>query len=115
MPEAIPKTSGSKKPALRKQGAITKVKAPRPKQPDLPTMENRDIPEIEQAAEAYRDVRDERCELSKQEATAKQTLITVMKAHKRTVYTRNGLSITLEEIDNVKVKTAKKDDEGDEE
>lgn len=113
MPEAIAKTVGSKKASKTiTADAVKKAKA---KQTDLPGMENRDIPEIEQAAERYRDVRDDRIALTKDESEAKQALIAVMKKHNRQVYTHNGLSITLEEIDNVKVKSAKKaDEEGDE-
>lgn len=119
MPEAIAKTPGRKKPNLVKtkspSGATVLAPAKgKAKQADLPGMEDRDIPEIEEAAERYRDVRDERIALSKDESTAKQSLIAVMKAHKRSVYSRNGMSITLEEIDNVKVKTAKKDDDEEE-
>jgi hypothetical protein len=113
MPIAEAKTVGSKKPNLVKT-KTPQARTAKPKQVDLPGMEDRDIPEIEEAAERYRDVRDERIALSKDESTAKQSLIAVMKAHKRSVYSRNGMSITLEEIDNVKVKTAKKDDEDDE-
>jgi hypothetical protein len=119
MPIAEAKTVGRKKPNListkTPSGATVQTPAKgKAKQVDLPGMEDRDIPEIEEAAERYRDVRDDRIALSKDESTAKQALIAVMKAHKRSVYSRNGMSITLEEIDNVKVKTAKKDDEEEE-
>ena len=114
MPEAIAKTVGSKRRAPKTIPAAT-VKKAKAKQTALPGLENRDIPEIEEAAERYRDIRDDRIAMSRDEAEAKQSLIEVMKKHNRTVYTHNGLSVTLEEIDNVKVKAAKKADEEEEE
>ena len=42
------------------------------KQPSLPEMEQRDLPEIEAAAEAYREIRDQRAELSKLEAATRE-------------------------------------------
>jgi hypothetical protein len=44
--------------------------------------ERKEVPEVETAAEAYREVRDERCELSKREKQKKLELLAVMKAHK---------------------------------
>lgn len=82
------------------------------KQAELPGLEQRDVPEIEQAAEHYRRIRDERCELSKQEAEAKSALIQVMKNLGRSFYQYNGLKVQLEITDNVKVKSS---DSGDEE
>jgi hypothetical protein len=81
-------------------------------QEELPGMEARDVPEIEQAAENYRKIRDERCELSKRESEAKAALIQVMKNLGRSFYQYNGLKVQLEITDNVKVKSS---DDGDEE
>src|SRR5262245_6133214 len=82
------------------------------KQEELPGMEARDVPEIEQAAENYRKIRDERCELSKRESEAKSALIQVMKNLGRSFYCYGGLKVQLEHVDNVKVKAS--DDEDDE-
>jgi hypothetical protein len=83
------------------------------KQVDLPGMEDRSLTEIEEAAENYREIRNERCALSKREADAKATLIAVMGKNKRSFYAYNGMKIEVSSVDNVKVKTAK--DEGDDE
>jgi len=56
------------------------------KQMTIPGTERKEIPEIEAAAEAYREVRDERCELSKQERLKKLELLALMRAHKCTLY-----------------------------
>jgi hypothetical protein len=122
MPELQPKTdpkskAKTKQPTLVKGNgkATDKPKPARMKQADLPTMENREIPEIEQAADAYREVRDDRCELSKQESTAKARLIEVMKKYKRTLYSYNGLMVDLTTVDNVKVRSDKKNDDEEDE
>jgi hypothetical protein len=81
------------------------------KQETLPGMERRDVPEIEQAAENYRKIRDERCELSKRESEAKSALIQVMKNKGRTYYSYNGLNVQLSNQENVKVKSKDEDDE----
>lgn len=52
------------------------------KQMQIPGTERKVIDEVEQAAEAYREVRDERCELSRREKQKKLELLAVMKAHK---------------------------------
>lgn len=82
------------------------------RQEELPGMEARDVPEIEQAAENYRKIRDERCELSKRESEAKAALIQVLKNLGRSFYQYNGLRVQLEITDNVKVRA---EDSGDEE
>lgn len=56
--------------------------SPRKKQMQIPGTERKQVPEVEQAAEAYREVRDERCELSRREKQKKLELLAVMKAHK---------------------------------
>lgn len=77
----------------------------------LPGMERRDDPEIEQAAERYREIRDERCALSQREADAKSALIQVMQNKKRSFYSYNGLTVQLSNQPNVKVKAKDEDDE----
>lgn len=80
-------------------------------QEQLPGMERRDLPEIEQAADRYRKVRDERCALSKREAEAKSALIQVMLKAGRSFYSYNGLTVELSNVENVKVKSNKDEDD----
>lgn len=56
------------------------------KQMQIPGTERKEIPDVEKAAEAYREVRDERAELSKREAQKKLELLAVMRANKVTIY-----------------------------
>jgi hypothetical protein len=64
----------------------TTVMSPKRKQMQIPGTERKEVPEVEQAAEAYREVRDERAELSKREAQKKAELQAVMRAHKLKKY-----------------------------
>lgn len=66
----------------------------------LPGMERRDLPEIEQAAENYRKIRNQRCELSKKEAEAKAALIQAMKNKGRSYYSYNGLNVQLRAVES---------------
>lgn len=108
MPTPIANTGKRSDARLVKQQPPKKAKA---KQQDLPTLEKRDIPEIEKAAEDYKDARDERMELSKTEAEKKALLIGVMRKNNRTDYSYNGLPVTLSSVDNVKVKSEKEESE----
>jgi hypothetical protein len=61
----------------------TKVK----KQEELPEMKGKgvevlSIPEIESAAESYREIRDKRMELTEKECKAKEVLLITMQRHK---------------------------------
>ncbi len=56
--------------------------SPKRKQMQIPGTERKTVAEVEAAAEAYREVRDERCELSKRERQKKLELLEVMKANK---------------------------------
>jgi len=87
---------------------MTKAAA-KAKQVALPGLEQRDIEAIVQAAERYRETRDERMRLSKLEGEQKQDLITIMRKYDRHSYNYRGLFITLTEEIGVKVKA--KDDE----
>ncbi len=81
------------------------------KQEELPGMEARDVPEIEQAAEIYRRIRSERCELSKRESEAKNALIQVMKNLGRSFYNYGGLRVQLKITDRVNVRATADDDD----
>jgi YD repeat-containing protein len=78
-----------------------KPKKSKRKQTDLPGVEGPGIsephvPEIEDIAEQYVDVRDRRMALTKQECDAKGRLITVMHNHNITRYTYDGKVVLCE-------------------
>jgi len=52
------------------------------KQLQIKGTERAEIPDIERAAESYREVRDERAELSKRESQKRAELLATMRAHK---------------------------------
>lgn len=60
----------------------------RPKQDELPGVERPKIKEVEDAAEAYEEARDERMKLTEEETEAQVALVEVMKKHKVKVYKR---------------------------
>lgn len=101
---------------------VDKAKKPRvrsPKAADLPGMENRDIPELEELASEYVDIRDERIALNRRESELKKKLRAAMKQHNRVRYANDGVEIELippAGEDDVKVKVKKPkhvDDDGD--
>jgi hypothetical protein len=61
-------------------------KRKKPVQLQVPGTERTEVPEIEEAAERYREARDERAEMSKTEARLKLELLSLMRAHKLTLY-----------------------------
>lgn len=60
------------------------------KQKELPGVGRKEIKELDEAAEAYVDVRDRRMALTKEEVKAKETLTLLMKAHKMKAYSYEG-------------------------
>jgi hypothetical protein len=56
------------------------------RQTALPGMERKEIPEVNDAAEAYVEARDKRMALTEKEVEAKDALLTVMTKHKLQVY-----------------------------
>src|SRR3990167_10377421 len=56
------------------------------RQTEIPGTERKEVPEVERAGEAYREIRDERRALKDQEKQKKFELIAVMKAHKLKVW-----------------------------
>jgi hypothetical protein len=52
----------------------------------IPGTQRKEVPEVEQAGEAFREVRDERRALKEKETQKKHELITIMRAHKVRVY-----------------------------
>lgn len=78
------------------------------------------IPEIDKAAEAYREVRDTRMQYTKSEAQAKSHLMEVAKKHGVTAYVYDSedgeefkVEYTAKSKENVKVRSVKADDAGD--
>jgi hypothetical protein len=87
-------------------------RAGRPKNEALPGMSDRAIKELEEAAEAYADIRDQRQALNVDEAKLKTSVLGLMKKHGKTIYQRSGITITVvAEEETVKVRVRKGDDE----
>ncbi len=93
---------------MAKKTATGRVRKARPEQVDLPGTEDSAIKPLEDAARAYARVRDERMELTAEEAKRKAALIPLMHKHQKTTYKRHGIEINLiPEAEDVKVKIAK--------
>ena len=87
----------------------------KPKTQNLPGIEG-GIPELEAAAEAYADIRDQRIALNVDEANLKATVLRLMHEHHKTVYQRGPVTITLvpeEETVKVRVRKVRDDDQDD--
>jgi hypothetical protein len=77
----------------------------RPKQGDLPGMEDRLLPDLEEGARAYAEIRDQRMALNKEEAELKANLLALMHKHGKEKYTHDGVEILIVTTDEtVKVK-----------
>lgn len=94
------------------------------KQSELPGVESQSIPEIEEAAENYRSVRDKRMALTEKEVAAKVNLIQVVQAHAKELtpngdgklcYRYDDQLVMLTDKINVKVKTDHGDNEDEDE
>jgi hypothetical protein len=82
----------------------------RGRQPRLPQMEDPEIEELEAAAEEYASIRDQRIALTPQEHQLKETLLGLMKKHKKTNYLHDGYDIKIvSEKETVRVKIKKED------
>lgn len=71
--------------------ANDKPKRGRPRQQDL--IEDRAIKPLEDAAEDYAEVRDERMELTKKETSSKRELLALMKKHGKEKYHRGPITV----------------------
>lgn len=76
------KKKTSKKKAAKKPVAVKQ----KPRQTRLPGMEDAGIRELENQAENYADVRDQRMELTRQESQLSVDLLAMMKKHGKTEY-----------------------------
>ena len=80
----------------------------RPRNVDLPGLEDRAIKPLEDLAAAYADVRDRRIELNREEVELKTRALKLMHKYEKTVYKRNGIEIRIVPGDEaIKVKVAK--------
>jgi len=84
------------------------ARKPRPKQGQLPGLEDPKIPAIDEAADNYAEVRDERMELTKTEVTRRDTLLRLMQENGLETYRYDGrvVKVVKSEI-KVKVVAAK--------
>jgi hypothetical protein len=111
----------TKKRASKMDRKLTQPDAPapkrrgRPRQADLPGTEDRAIKALEDAAGAYADIRDQRIALNVDEAKLKSQVLTLMHKHGKTIYQRDGITITIiPEQETVKVKVRKPGDDDEE-
>jgi hypothetical protein len=84
-----------------------------PRNQNLPGIEGA-IPELEAAAADYADIRDKRIALNAREANLKAEVLGLMHQHGKTIYQRDGITITVvseEETVKVKVKRPRDDDD----
>lgn len=96
----------------KKRTATTRPKKPKPTA--LPGMEDHAIPELENLAHDYADIRDRRMELTDQEHTLKINAVRLMHKHGKTIYQHDGVTITLVQGDeDVKVRVKKTADDDD--
>ena len=90
---------------------MAKTKTPKPKTPkqaDLPTMENRELMDLEAAAIEYVENRDARMSALKEEVKLKQKVLDLMKKHKKTTYSHGGITIEVVPVDEkIKVRVEK--------
>jgi hypothetical protein len=78
---------------------------PKPKQQDLPGMEDRALKPLENLAEQYADVRDSRMELTRQETQLAADLLAMMKKYEKTEYHHGEVHIWVKVTEEkVKVK-----------
>lgn len=101
--------------AKRSAGGAGKSKASKkPKDVALPGMEDSAIKPIEDAANEYVDVRDERMQLTESEVALKEKLLKLMHQHGKTVYKRGDIEIRVvpaDETVKVRIRKAKEEDE----
>jgi hypothetical protein len=84
----------------------------RPRQQELPGTEDRAIQPLEDAAQDYAAIRDQRIALNAEEIGLKAKLLRLMKHHGKQAYHRDGVSIEIvAEEETVKVRVKKADDD----
>ena len=86
--------------------------AKRAKQQNIPGTEPEVHADIEEAADRYREIRDNRMELTKEEGKAKAALLAAMNAHSVDAYQlEDGAVVTVSEKKDVKVRQPKDDED----
>ena len=97
-----------KKRSHKKKEAKSKPRKEAPRRartPRLPGMEDAGIRELENLAEKYADVRDQRIALSKEEGTMQDDLLALMKKHHKVEYHHDEVHIWVKSVEmKVKVK-----------
>jgi hypothetical protein len=92
-----------KKPEL-----LSEANKKRGKTTRLPGMEDAEIEALEDAAKEYANVRDDRMNLTREESSLKETLLELMKKHKKEVYRHDGVEVKIvHEEETVRVKILK--------
>lgn len=98
-------------------GARARVRperASRAKNRDLPGMEDRAIKPLEEVAEAYAGIRDERMDLTRREHELKANALRLMKKYDKTVYRHDGIEmLVISGEDDIKVRVRKEEDARD--
>jgi hypothetical protein len=83
----------------------------RAKSQALPGMEDHAIKPLEEIAEQYAEIRDQRMELTQSEHTLKINALKLMKKYGKTIYRHNGVEIlVIAGEDDVKVRVRKADE-----
>jgi len=78
----------------------------------LPGLEDPAIEELEDTARDYANLRDDRMHLTTKEVEAKETLLGLMKKHKKETYNHDGIEVKItHEKESVKVRIKKEKDE----
>jgi hypothetical protein len=104
----------SAKKSAKSNGTADKPKRGRPRNQDLPGMEDRSIKPLDDVAAAYADVRDQRIALNKEEADLKAQALKLMAKYEKTIYRHDGITITVVDGEpDVKVKIKKPGDDAD--
>lgn len=113
-PSAAKAKSKPKVPKKHPAKKTTEEPVKRPRQGRLPGTEDAKIDILEDLAEDYAAIRDQRQGLSRREVDLKKKLLDLMKANKKKVYQRNGVSIKIE-VEKEKVIVRVKNVDGDDE
>lgn len=102
----------AKKKPTKAKTTIAAKKGPHPRA--LPGLEDRTIKPLEDVAEEYADIRDNRVELTAREHALKIHALQLMKKYDRVIYRHDGIEITVVPgEDDIKVKVKKESDDAD--
>src|SRR5215813_13445957 len=105
-----------RKTATTPAASLSTRKRGRPRNQELPGLENRLLKPLENVATEYAEIRDERIALTEREVALKREALNLMRKYNKTVYRSNGVEIVVVPgEDSVRLKLAKgsHDDEHD--